>query len=216
MLYSKKVVLSLGIAASLSGVAQADLLGGSVGGGLVSQVETRTVGAFGDHAGIAAHGRAVADAAGEVSTTGVEEISAETGAAATGTMHGVVYTGQEVSAQAETQSRAALRRANRAARRAAAEGAVAANGAYASSTSAASNVGAVASGVSNAASGITADGSRVGANGATSGDVVAGSGEGRLDGAVRGDAGANADVDPGRGNVEGSFESSVAGSASAN
>ena len=32
MLYSKKVVLSLGIAASLSGVAQADLLGGSVGG----------------------------------------------------------------------------------------------------------------------------------------------------------------------------------------
>ena len=30
MLYAKKLVLSLGIAASLSGVAQADLLGGSV------------------------------------------------------------------------------------------------------------------------------------------------------------------------------------------
>jgi hypothetical protein len=199
----------------LSGAAHADLLGGGVAGGLASQIETRTVGAFGDRAGIDAWGRADAMATANISTPQTEPIRSEARGMVTGTAHRAVYTGQELGAQTEAQSRAAVGRADRAGRRAAAEGAVVANGAYASSTAAASNVGAAVNSGSDADVGIATDDAYVGTSGGARGDLATSSSEGP-DSAVRSDAAANAVVDSRfGGTAEGAVESSVAGSASA-
>jgi hypothetical protein len=201
MLYARKIVLSLGIAASLCGVAEADLLGvgGGVAGGLGSRIDARTIGGFGNHVGVDAYGRAATHATGNISTTQVEQIRSEAGGMVTGTAQSAVYTGQGLGAQAENQARAAVGTVDGAARQAVADAVVVAGGAYASSTAAASNIGA-ASNSAHSATAIAAYSASIGATGA-----------------ARGDAAANAGVDSGLGaNAAGSFESSAAGSASAN
>jgi hypothetical protein len=205
------------MAASLCGVAQADLLGvgGGVAGGLGSRIDARTIGGFGDQVGVDAYGRAATQATGNIPTTRVEQMRSEAGGRVTGTAQSAVHTGQELGAQVESQSRAAVGYADNSARQAAADAVVVAGGAYASSTAAASNVGAVASNSANSATAIAADSARNGANGAASGNVVASSGEG-LDGALRGDAAASAGVHSEVGAVNGSFESSAAGAVSTN
>ena len=209
---TRKTLLSLAIGVSMCGAVHADLLGlggnAAAGGGIVSGIDMRTADSLAGDVGIGARGHGAVDAATDVWATS-ERAQSESAGVVSWTMQSGVAVGQEVSGTARAQSRAAIRRADRAAERATAQAAVAADGAYQSSTAATSNVD-TAGYASGTAAGVATSnvGSAAGnVSGANAGVATSNSAR----------AGASGDSSNGfDANVEGEFESNVAASASSN